>query len=161
MLLNLSVRPFKVAVLKCSTKEAKNQLFSKRSEMQNYRGNCGRIMQKEWMLRISKRRCSMKKTGFKHFAIFIGKHLYWSLLLIQLQTFRSATLLKWDCTNTVFFCKYWNFLRTEAWDFIKKRLQHRCFSVNIANGCFCLFKSNFVQFNHFNCLTLFKEAKIQ
>ena len=41
-------------------------------------------------------------------------------------------------------------------DFIKKRLQHRCFPVNIANGCFCLFKSNFVQFNHFNCLLLEK-----
>ena len=46
-------------------------------------------------------------------------------------------------------------------NFIKKRLQNRCFSVNIANGCFCLFKSNFVQYNHFNCFILFKDVKIQ
>ena len=45
--------------------------------------------------------------GFKHFAMFIGKNLYWSHFLIKIQ--------------------YW----THAFLF-KKRLQHRCFYVNIA-----------------------------
>ena len=49
----------------------------------------------------------MKKAALKNFAIFIGKHLRWNLFLIKVQTFRSATLLK-------------------------KRLQRRCFHVNIA-----------------------------
>ena len=44
----------------------------------------------------------------KNFAIFTGKHLCWSLFLIQLQAQAQA-------------CK-----------FIRKRLQHRCFPVNIA-----------------------------
>ena len=32
----------------------------------------------------------------KNFAIFTGKHLYWSLILIKLQAFRPVTLLKSD-----------------------------------------------------------------
>ena len=43
----------------------------------------------------------------KHFPIFTGKHTCWSLYLIKLQALRPAT-------------------------YIKNRLQHRCFSVNIA-----------------------------
>ena len=41
------------------------------------------------------------------FAVFTGKQLCWSVFLIKLQAFRSAIL--------------------------KKRLQHRCFPVHIAN----------------------------
>ena len=33
----------------------------------------------------------------------------------------------------MFFCEYWNVLRTEVWNFIQKRLQTMSFSVNIAN----------------------------
>ena len=44
------------------------------------------------------------KSFFKNFAISTGKHLSWSLFLIK------------------------------ACNFIKKRLQHRCFSVNIAKS---------------------------
>ena len=33
-----------------------------------------------------------------------------------------------------FFCKYWSFLRTEARNVIKKRLQDRCFPVSIVNS---------------------------
>ena len=54
------------------------------------------------------RTCSIK-TLLLNFAIFTGKHLYWNLFLVRLQ----------------------------ACNFIEKRLQHRCFPVNIANGCFC------------------------
>ena len=49
---------------------------------------------------------SIKKAVLKNFSTFIAKHLSWSLLLIKLQVFRPETLLK--------------------------RLQHRCFPVNIA-----------------------------
>ena len=58
-------------------------------------------------IRSSHQRCSIKKAVLKNFAIFLRKHLFWSLFLIKLQTFRSTTLIK--------------------------RLQHRCFPVNIAN----------------------------
>ena len=64
-----------------------------------------------------------KISVLKNFTIFAGKHLCWSYFLIKLQAWRSAILLK--------------------------RLQHRCFLVNIvtflehlfwrtsANGCLC------------------------
>ena len=48
------------------------------------------------------RRCPVKGV-LKHFAIFTGKHLFWSLFLIKLQASRS----------------------------LKKRLQHKCFPVNL------------------------------
>ena len=34
-----------------------------------------------------------KKSVLKNFAIFIGKHLFWSIFLVKLQALRSATLL--------------------------------------------------------------------
>ena len=51
----------------------------------------------------------------KHFTIFTGKDLCWSLFLIKFQAFRRGSLLKKDSSH-----------------FIKRRLQHRCFSVKIA-----------------------------
>ena len=53
--------------------------------------------------RRSHTRCSIKKAVLKNFAILTGKHLCWNL-----------------------------FFNKVAANFIKKRLQHRCFSVNIA-----------------------------
>ena len=53
--------------------------------------------------RSSHQRCSVKKDVLKNFVIFTGKHLYWNL-----------------------------FLEFQACNFIKKRLQHRCFPVKIA-----------------------------
>ena len=53
------------------------------------------------------RSCSLKKAFLKNIAKFIGKHLCWSL----------------------FFEK---FEGIKACNFIKMRLQHRCFPVNIA-----------------------------
>ena len=50
---------------------------------------------------------STSKSVFKNFKKFIGKRLCWSLFLIKLQAFK-------------------------AWNFVKKRLQHRCFPLNIA-----------------------------
>ena len=43
-----------------------------------------------------------KKAVLKNFAISTGKHLYWSSLLIKLQTSRSATSLKRDSNAGVF-----------------------------------------------------------
>ena len=57
--------------------------------------------------RNSHHSCSIEKAVLKIFAIFTGKHLCWSLLLIDLQASRPAT-------------------------FLKKGLQHRPFPVNIA-----------------------------
>ena len=51
--------------------------------------------------------CSIKEGISKSFAMFTGKRLCWSLLLIKFQALRPC-------------------------NFIKKRLQHRCFPVNIA-----------------------------
>ena len=37
---------------------------------------------------------NLQNRCLKNFALFTGKHLYWSLFLITLQAFNSATLLK-------------------------------------------------------------------
>ena len=43
------------------------------------------------------------KTGFLKISInFTGKHLCWSLFLIKLQAFRTATLLKRGSNTAVF-----------------------------------------------------------
>ena len=46
--------------------------------------------------------CSIEKAVLKNFAIFTGKHLCWSLSLIDLRASRPATFLKRD-SNTVVF----------------------------------------------------------
>ena len=62
-----------------------------------------------------------EKGVLKNFAIFTGKHLCWSLNLIKLRP--SGSCLR-DC------------------NFVKKRLQHRCFSVNIATFLRNIFLKN-------------------
>ena len=42
-----------------------------------------------------------KKAAFKNFAIFIGKHLSWSLFLINLQACKPATILQDICERLV------------------------------------------------------------
>ena len=54
--------------------------------------------------RSSHRRYSVKKDVFWNLANFTGKHLCWSLFLIKLQVFRSASLLKKD---TDVSCEIW------------------------------------------------------
>ena len=56
--------------------------------------------------RRSHQRCSIKKALLKNIAIFTGKHLCWSLFLIKLEDLRAC-------------------------NFIKERLHHRCFPVDI------------------------------
>ena len=46
--------------------------------------------------------CSIEKAVLKNFAIFTGKHLCWSLSLIDLRASRPASFLKRD-SNTVVF----------------------------------------------------------
>ena len=43
-----------------------------------------------------------KKVLVKSFTQFAGKRLCWSLLLIKLEAFRPATLVKRDCKTGVF-----------------------------------------------------------
>ena len=52
--------------------------------------------------RSSHQSCSMEKAVVKNFAIFTGKYLCWSFLLIDLRASRPATFLKYD-TNTGIF----------------------------------------------------------
>ena len=60
-----------------------------------------------------------KTDVLKNFAIFTGKHLCWNLFLIKFQNWRPAFLFK-------------------------KKLQHRCFSVNIAKFSITAFLLNWV-----------------
>ena len=53
------------------------------------------------LARSSHRSCSVKKSILKNFSNFSGKHLCWSLVLIKLQAFRPATLLKRDSNTGV------------------------------------------------------------
>ena len=50
-----------------------------------------------------------KKGVLRNFANFTGKHLCWSLFLIELQTFRPAALLKIDSNTDVFLWNLQNF----------------------------------------------------
>ena len=43
------------------------------------------------------------------FAMFTGKHLCWSLFLIKMLAFKSATLLKDDCNTGAFLGILQNF----------------------------------------------------
>ena len=52
--------------------------------------------------RSSHRSCSIEKTVLKNFLIFRGKHLCWSLLLIDLRALRPATFFKRDSNTGVF-----------------------------------------------------------
>ena len=51
--------------------------------------------------RNSHQRCSINKAVLKNFAILIERHPCWSLFLIKLQAFRSATLIKRDSNTNV------------------------------------------------------------
>ena len=64
------------------------------------------------MFRNIHRRSSVKKIVPKNFAIFTGKHLCWSLFLINLQAFRSTALLKRDSNTGVFLWILRNFKNT-------------------------------------------------
>ena len=54
------------------------------------------------LFRSIHQRCSIKKAVLKNFAIFIRKHLRWSLFLIKLQASKHATLLKRDSNIDIF-----------------------------------------------------------
>ena len=43
-----------------------------------------------------------KKAVFKNLAILIGKHLFWSRYLINLQAYKPVTLLQRDSNTGVF-----------------------------------------------------------
>ena len=66
-----------------------------------------------------------KKTALKHFAIFTGKYLCWSLFLIKLQALKPPTLLKRDC-NIGVAVNIAKFLRTPILKNICERLPQAC-----------------------------------
>ena len=81
----------------------------------------------------------------KNFAIFTGKHLCRSLILKKLQTWRATTCIYIVYTFLSIYlfilsclCIYVSlfFVCFTFFDFIKKRLLHRCFPVNIEYSFF-------------------------
>ena len=76
--------------------------------------------------RSSHKSCSIEKAVLKNFAIFTGKHLCWSLLLIDLQASKPATFFKRDSSTSVFLWILQNF-----WEHL--------FCWKSANNCFCSF----------------------
>ena len=72
----------------------------------------GLLWKHELNLRSSHWSYSVKRVILEHFANFTGKRLCWSLFLIELQTFRRATLLKRDSNTDVFLWNLTKFLRT-------------------------------------------------
>ena len=59
--------------------------------------------------RTSHQKCSLEKAVLKNFAIFTGKHLCQSLLLIDLRASRPATFLKRESDTGVFLLILQNF----------------------------------------------------
>ena len=84
--------------------------------------------------RSSHRRCSIEKVVLKNFAIFTGKHLRWSLFLIELQAQaqRPATVLK-ETLAKDFSVNITKILRTPIFKKTCKQLllQFLLFTVNI------------------------------
>ena len=72
--------------------------------------------------RSSQQRCSLKKDVLKNLWNFTEKHLYWSLFLIKLQTFRPATLLGRDSNTGFLLVKFAKFLRASILKNICERL---------------------------------------
>ena len=72
------------------------------------------------------RRCSVKKVFLKNFPIFIGKHLCCSLLLIKMQAWRPAFLIKSDSSTGFFLWTLGKFSEQLFWR-------------RSASPCFCLF----------------------
>ena len=71
-----------------------------------------------------------KKAVLKYFSIITGKYLCWSLFLIKLRVFRSATLLKRYFNTGVFLWILRNFEKCLSW---RKSV----------NGCFWIISSQF------------------
>ena len=80
----------------------------------------------------------------KNFAIFTGKHPCWSLFLIKLKPnighmfLKTRVLKKFAIFTGKHLC--W---RLKACNFIKKRLQHRCFFLNVAKSLRTAFIEHF------------------
>ena len=65
----------------------------------------GLLWKHELNLTSSHWSCSIKEGVLRNFAYLTGKHPCWSIFLIELQPFRSATLLKRDSNTDV---SQWN-----------------------------------------------------
>ena len=65
--------------------------------------------------RSSHQRCSIEKVVFKNFAIFTGKRLCQSLLLMNLQASRTATFLK-ETPTQLFSCEYCKIFKNTCFD---------------------------------------------
>ena len=59
--------------------------------------------------RSSRSQMSFKIEVFKNFAMFTGKHLYWSVLVTKLPAYKPANLLKRDSNTSAFLLILLNF----------------------------------------------------
>ena len=99
-----------------------NSIFVKKSL---YYSTSSNKITHQTLARSSHRRFYIREALLTNFPIFTGKHLSWSLFLIKLQSFRSATLLKRDPNTGVFLWVLQNFSEHLFWR-------------TSANDCFCL-----------------------
>ena len=76
------------------------------------------------------------KRVLEHIAIFTRKHLCWIHLLTMLQTFRPATLFKWESNANVFHWILQKFLRTYILQNVCKQQLLRKQKVNKSNLVF-------------------------
>ena len=82
----------------------------------SHTGFCSELLWKhELNVRRSHWNFSVKKGVFRNFTNFTGKHLCWSLFLIELQTFRPAALLKRDSKTGVLLWNLQNFNEHLIW----------------------------------------------
>ena len=103
--------------------QCKKNVWSQQKTDNNFEANSADNFLLIHCCRSNHRRCSNKKGVLKNFAVFTGKHLCWNLLLIKLQAFRPATLLKRDSNKGVFLWILPNFYEHVFWR-------------TSANGCF-------------------------
>ena len=71
-----------------------------------------------------------KKGVLRHYTVFIGKYLCWSLFLTKFQALRLTTLFKRDFS-------------TGAFQWIMRNFYKKLFLLNTSNGCFCQFDKLF------------------
>ena len=96
----------------------------------------------KWIGRSSRWQVFFKIGAPKNFAIFTGKHLYWSLFLTKLQASRSATLLK-KRQHWCFPVNMAEFLRTPFFHRIKfSRVEQRTEYISLTSCQVAIFKGS-------------------
>ena len=87
--------------------------------------------------RSNRRSCSVKRGVPKNFTIFTGKHLCWSLFLINLP---KGLQLQWKETSTlVFSCAYCEIFKNTYFEYLRTAVSERLRFYIFKNGKWTLF----------------------